>query len=216
LARKSIEGIWKKQVKRWHQLSAKEQIDFTMNNSIKKIDNFIDDRRQTDEALYWSKKDIDNFINRIHRKESLYYGETNAFLYECLAKYPIKDKTVAILGSIKPWYEAVCLAYGGHPVTIEYNKLKTDDDRLKLMTVKEYNKNPIKFDMVMSISSIEHDGLGRYGDPIDPTGDFKAMENVRNNILKKEGLFFFWLFQLEKIRCVGMLIEYMGKKDGQN
>ncbi len=31
------------------------------------------------------------------------------------------------------------------------------------------------FDMALSISSFDHDGLGRYGDPLDPVGDLKAM-----------------------------------------
>ena len=47
-----------------------------------------------------------------------------------------------------------------------------------------------KFDFALSISSFEHDGLGRYGDPIDPEGDFKAMKNVKDNILKKGGKLF--------------------------
>ena len=41
-----------------------------------------------------------------------------------------------------------------------------------------------------SISSFEHDGLGRYGDPIDPEGDLKAMQNVRENVLEVGGLLF--------------------------
>jgi len=32
-----------------------------------------------------------------------------------------------------------------------------------------------KFDAISSFSSIEHDGLGRYGDPINPNGDFDAI-----------------------------------------
>ena len=59
------------------------------------------------------------------------------------------------------------------------------------MTVDEYNQNPVKFDAVFSISSYEHDGLGRYGDPLDPDGDLKAMTKVREEILKKEGLLYF-------------------------
>jgi hypothetical protein len=36
------------------------------------------------------------------------------------------------------------------------------------------------FDMVVSISNFEHDGLGRYGDPIDPDGDLRAMNEMRS------------------------------------
>ena len=57
------------------------------------------------------------------------------------------------------------------------------------MTVDEYKENPIKFDMGISFSSFEHDGLGRYGDPIDPDADLKTMQNCKN-IIKKDGLLF--------------------------
>ena len=42
----------------------------------------------------------------------------------------------------------------------------------------------------ITFSSIEHSGLGRYGDPLDPNGDIKAMEDIYRN-LKKDG-FLIW------------------------
>ena len=44
------------------------------------------------------------------------------------------------------------------------------------------------FDIAMSISSFEHDGLGRYGDPLNPDGDIIAMRSTRR--LLKRGIFF--------------------------
>lgn len=43
--------------------------------------------------------------------------------------------------------------------------------------------------MVISISTIEHDGLGRYGDPLDPDADLKSMAAIKR-LLKPGGLFF--------------------------
>jgi SAM-dependent methyltransferase len=40
--------------------------------------------------------------------------------------------------------------------------------------------------VALSISSFEHDGLGRYGDPVDANGDLKAMERMRR-VLKPNG-----------------------------
>ncbi len=37
---------------------------------------------------------------------------------------------------------------------------------------------PESFDAVVSISAIEHIGLGHYKDPVDPDGDSKAMANI--------------------------------------
>lgn len=42
------------------------------------------------------------------------------------------------------------------------------------------------FDLVVSISNFEHDGLGRYGDPIDPNGDIRAMNEMRD-LVKPDG-----------------------------
>jgi len=103
--------------------------------------------------------------------------------------YPLKGKDVVIFGSVKPYFEAIVLAFGGKPTTIEHQKIATDHPDLKTMTVDEYKENPIKFDMGISFSSFEHDGLGRYGDPIDPDADLKTMQDCKN-IIKKDGLLF--------------------------
>ena len=42
----------------------------------------------------------------------------------------------------------------------------------------------------MSISSFEHDGLGRYGDPVNAFGDFEAMTEMES-IITEGGL---WLY----------------------
>ena len=39
------------------------------------------------------------------------------------------------------------------------------------------------------VHSFDHDGLGRYGDPLNPAGDLVAMETVKR-VLKDEGLLF--------------------------
>lgn len=46
------------------------------------------------------------------------------------------------------------------------------------------------FDAVVSLSAIEHIGLGHYGDPLDPDGDSKAVANIWR-WLKPGGWFYF-------------------------
>jgi len=104
-------------------------------------------------------------------------------------KYSIRGKYVGVMGSDRPACESIVLCQGGYPVTIEYNKLVSKDSRLEVMTVDEYDANPRLFDALISISSFEHDGLGRYGDPIDPFGDLKAMEKCKD-MLKPGGKLF--------------------------
>ena len=45
------------------------------------------------------------------------------------------------------------------------------------------------FDTVISISSFEHDGLGRYGDPLNPYGDLRAMKEAREMLCPGRLLF---------------------------
>jgi len=138
---------------------------------------------------FFSKKDVDKFMDICSNRGTNYYGDIDLCLYNALKDYPIQNKEVAIMGSETPWYESICLTYGGKPTTIEYNKIVTDDDRLNVMTVEEYDRNPKQFDMAFSISSFEHDGLGRYGDTLCPDGDLNAMKKMKNTI-KKNGTMF--------------------------
>lgn len=160
---------------------------FTLNGKIPITYSYRDDSYSNNEPIIYLKKDVDANIKKIKNGKVGYYGNTDKWLYQTLKKYPIKDKEVAIIGSSICWYESVVLAFGGKPTTIEYNKIITNDPRLTTLTVEEFNNNPKKFDVVLSISSIEHDGLGRYGDPINPNGDFEFMHYAKTALLKPSG-----------------------------
>ena len=151
----------------------------------------LDESYTSSNPIVFTKEWVGNLIHSANNRNTYYYGPTDHYLYQAIEKYLpyIKNKEVAILGSRLPWYEAIIISFGGRPTTIEYNKLVSQDIRLKVMTVDEYDKNPKKFDALVSISSFEHDGLGRYGDPINPDGDLKAMEKCKS-MLKEGGLLF--------------------------
>ena len=83
------------------------------------------------------------------------------FLYEALDKYTIKGLDVVIVGSESPWYECICLHYGANVTTIEYREIENRIDGVTTLTPDEFERSPRTFDVVLSISSIEHDGLGR-------------------------------------------------------
>lgn len=160
---------------------------FTMNGSIPVLDGYRDDS-YSGKRFYW-KKHIDSYIQMVHQGLFGYYRVTDKWLYDALHSFPIKGKSVLIIGSARPWYESIVLAYGGHPVTVEYNDLSTDDPRLEILNIHEYEKSDRLFDVILSISSIEHDGLGRYGDPIDPIADFKCMERLSKRLNPKGYMF---------------------------
>ena len=111
-------------------------------------------------------------------------------LLQAFEKSNIKNMNVAVVGSLTPWIEAILLNLNNTVTTIEYG-VDTEKEYLNgRLQFKDYfnyfEKNQNIFDCIVTYSSIEHSGLGRYGDPLDPNGDIKTMDSIHNN-LKKNG-----------------------------
>ena len=138
---------------------------------------------------HFSKELVNDYLRQIREGKTFYYGHTDRWLYQALNKYNIAGKNVVVFGSSKPIYEGICIHYGAFPTTLEYLKWTTNHPALTCITPDEYDQDPILFDIALSISSFEHDGLGRYGDPINPMGDIQAMQKVKK-MVKPGGLLF--------------------------
>lgn len=123
--------------------------------------------------------ELDNVTNINH------YHDKNV-LKPALIKYKhlISEKRVAVVGTEKPWAEAMLLNLGANNVTtIEYRELIIEDERVTTITPYRLAEQFISghgapFDTVFTYSSLEHSGLGRYGDPITPFGDLEATAQV--------------------------------------
>jgi len=136
----------------------------------------------------FTQEEFDKCVERINKREVNYYQHTDLWLYEALNAYPIKGKHVCIAGSAYPWYEAMAIVFGAKKCTvIEYSDRQSFHPDIEY--VKPENEGDVLFDACLSISSYEHDGLGRYGDPLNPNGDLEAMQNMKN-LLKKDGLMY--------------------------
>jgi SAM-dependent methyltransferase len=86
---------------------------------------------------------------------------------------------LAVLGSVSPWIEAICIAFGAREVaTVDYVPVTVESPHIVAYAVGAAALRQKRFDVVVSYSSLEHDGLGRYGDPIDPDGDVAAVEEA--------------------------------------
>jgi hypothetical protein len=162
---------------------------FTMGGLAAVELNYLDATYPDNWPLVYTDFEIDYYLKRISRRQHYVYGMVDAWLWEAIAKYPIKGLSVVNIGSLTPWYEANCLFHGASSTTIDYNKIITLSDRIKTMTVADWDREQPTFDVAWSISSFEHDGLGMYGDPLDPDGDIKAMAKMKR-IVKPEGLLF--------------------------
>jgi hypothetical protein len=131
----------------------------------------------------WNEDDINDAIEEV-RAETLWgpYGvdETNN-LAKSLSQIDMKDKSVLVIGSSHPWVEVVCLFLGaGKVTTLEYGEIISHHPQIVTYTPSSIRDKFLKgelehFDGIITHSSVEHSGLGRYGDALNPWGDILAI-----------------------------------------
>jgi hypothetical protein len=108
----------------------------------------------------------------------------------------IQNHTGVIIGSQLPWAEAGLLNAGVKSlITIEYMMIETEYPGLTTMHPTEVALEYLDgdwepMDFAFTYSSLEHDGLGRYGDPLNPFGDLESLARIRC-LLKPGGILFF-------------------------
>jgi hypothetical protein len=134
----------------------------------------------------WTIQDVDHFRSEVRqRKDQFTYD--NAPLYDAMdrwSSFAIKGKRGLVIGSETPWLEAMLLEYGAqHVSTLEFGAIQTDHPQLTTFTPQEFTLKFLQgmipqFDFAFSYSSLEHDGLGRYGDVLNPIGDLQSMARM--------------------------------------
>ncbi|KAK5976834.1 hypothetical protein GCK32_017525, partial [Trichostrongylus colubriformis] len=129
-------------------------------------------------------------------EEELYkisnYGRRGKAVYHAFKHYPLDGQVGFVIGSQEPWVEVYALLNGAQQITtVDYQHLKIKDtDKVRYVHAvdfaQDWEKYQKSFDFAASFSSIEHSGLGRYGDPIDPIGDLREVWKT-SCLLKKGG-----------------------------
>lgn len=142
-------------------------------------------------VVSWDAARIAGFERTAKARGEAYYGPVDSRLYKVLDRHAIANKSVVIMGSLEPFYELVAMTFGAKSVTtVEYGVRLVTDPRFEVVTPAAMRAAPRKFDVAISISSFEHDGLGRYGDAIDPEGDLKIMAYLRDELVVPGGALF--------------------------
>ncbi|CAG2219488.1 unnamed protein product [Mytilus edulis] len=162
-------------------------MDFTMNNRLNVSSWYFNDGGylgKTARLAVWTEQIIEEYISLAKdNKLKGTYGEseTNA-LRDGLKHAPgIMNGRVLVIGSEIPWVEACALEAGAREVvTLEYGKIISKHPKIKTMIPDQYRKSYLNktlgsFDAIVTFSSIEHSGLGRYGDGLNPWGDIIAI-----------------------------------------
>jgi hypothetical protein len=170
---------------------------YTMNqrvpmSSIYSNEVYLSKQAQTS---VWSKQLVEESIaNAASGKLKGNYGTTETnHLRQALRHAPgLVGGRVLVIGSENPWVEACVLEAGASSVvTLEYGKIRSEHPKIKTLIPLEFQRDFFNgqlglFDSIVTFSSVEHSGLGRYGDALNPWGD--VLEIARANcVCKPEG-----------------------------
>eukprot|EP00283_Hemiselmis_rufescens_P005237 CAMPEP_0173424574 /NCGR_PEP_ID=MMETSP1357-20121228/4459_1 /TAXON_ID=77926 /ORGANISM="Hemiselmis rufescens, Strain PCC563" /LENGTH=372 /DNA_ID=CAMNT_0014387829 /DNA_START=143 /DNA_END=1261 /DNA_ORIENTATION=+ len=196
----SCDHVWGEQLRsrprqepppKWEDVVPELQRLFSYNGTIKvKSDprSLYDNRYLGHKAMApdWSESVINAAVRDCSRGKlrGTYGHETTRKLFKALQSSAdvVRGKSVLVIGSENPWVEACCLAAGAANVTtLEYGAINTSHPLLRTLTPDTARELYIQhspdfvFDVVVTYSSLEHSGLGRYGDILDPHGDIKSV-----------------------------------------
>ncbi|CAF1061434.1 unnamed protein product [Brachionus calyciflorus] len=178
--------------------------EFTMNGKMPNTKNWYFNEVYSDSASE-SKKvnqeitllEFAKNVEKARNKQAMpTYGDS--VLNNLMEGYSsrVKDKSVIVIGTQSPWVEAIAYNHGAKFITtLDYTRKKYLITNMKWYHVNDFLDERIKsreiedFDVAMSFSSIEHSGLGRYGDPLNPNGDIDAVQQM-HCLLRPRGLLF--------------------------
>ena len=169
--------------------------DFTQNGDVP-IDKYWYRNDVHLQSAVWTPSNIRQFQTKDQNGIRISPYKTGRKLSEVIKrrKKDISGKKGVVVGTAIPWVEALLLNNGANKLTtLEYATLILQHPKLTVMHPVRMAKAFLSeqtdlFDFGVSFSSLEHSGLGRYGDPINPFGDLEAMAQIWC-MMKPEGIF---------------------------
>ncbi|KAL7551930.1 hypothetical protein ACHAWF_015503 [Thalassiosira exigua] len=147
---------------------------------------------KTAQTSTWSKDLISKNMQKASNRKPMKYGGDGLKIHDGAIKYKsyIEGKRGIVIGSEDPWVEAIMLHYGAAKIlTVEFGEINSETMIPKEFTESFLNGRIDQFDFGITYSSLEHDGLGRYGDVLNPIGDLESMGKLLS-IIKPGGLLF--------------------------
>lgn len=119
--------------------------------------------------------------------EPTVYPKATHDLLGAINDYNLNNKHCLTIGSISPWVESLLLYAGASVDIYDYNPPILDPNtKFNIQIIKNLETH---YDAIITFSSLEHSGLGRYGDPIEPNADILQMSKLKE-ILKPDGLLY--------------------------
>lgn len=164
--------------------------DFTLQGDVPLLYWYFDNRNFSSTPVCNRTETYENIFCALDANRFDYYGADGKAFFDTLTKYPVESKKVTIWGLTGCNCEALAVWAGASRVlVVEYNKPICDHPKIAVYNQEEFTALSIRTDFAISYSSFEHDGLGRYGDPLMPDGDLRAMRQAWNS-LTDDGIMF--------------------------
>ena len=157
---------------------------YTLNHTVPLLNFFIDESallpvRYQREELCVSPPPT-HHLQRGHKPRGVSYAAVTEALSHGGA-VPVDQAAVVVFGATDPWVECLSVSLGAKSVmTVEYLGVEYEHAKLSSMRVSAFEAAVMRpdgprFDVAIALSAFDHDGLGRYGDRLQPDGDMLAM-----------------------------------------
>lgn len=176
---------------------------FTMRGTATVEQWYFQERYSGRDALAndWSALGLDARVNARTAADSVndlatYTVDSALYVDSVLQRYAdfINGSVGLVWGSEKPWAEILLARRGATAtLTVEYGRVHSTHASIHATTPQHFAafmlQHAKKFDFAFTYSSLEHSGLGRYGDLLNPYGDIEAASQTWC-ALRPGGLFF--------------------------
>jgi tetratricopeptide (TPR) repeat protein len=97
--------------------------------------------------------------------------------------------TVAIVGEADRYFECLLVAMCKRLTLVRYGKVSSGAALFDQISIADWMSDPQEYDVIICRRSLEHWGLGRYGEPLDPDGDVRLIKKFREKLQPGGSLF---------------------------
>lgn len=195
----SYKGIDNEKCEMTPELQSSYDCDGHVTGSVKCLHNPPEKQNGASTIWKWDEDAVSTACKRFNSCNA--YGNTAcAEAMEIYADKYISGKIGMVLGTQIPWAEGGLIKWGANKVTtVEYNPIESSFHKLSSIhpfelaeryanQTTEQNEAE-QVDFIFTYSSLEHDGLGRYGDPMNPFADLESIARA-HCLLKHSGVLF--------------------------
>ena len=117
------------------------------------------------------------------------YPECQDDMTLAVERWASQTARALVVGSVSPWIEAILFERGCRDITtIDVRRTHSTVEELKTVTYDDVEVGSLEVDLLVSFSTVEHIGLGRYGDRVAADADLAWMQEFAMPTLARGGV----------------------------